>query len=209
LALPEQPLNPHRRCRRDGLALALAGLLGAAMPRPGQAHGTLGPLVPPPPAPPLPLLLHDGRHLTLPELLRGRITAVQLMFTGCSATCPIQGAAFAELQRLLPPAALPSAQWLSVSVDALGDDAARLATWRRRFGADGRWWAAVPAPRHAEVLPGFLGGKPGVRSRDDTRDRHSAQVFLFDRLGRLAFRTAELAPPRSVAEAMQQLAARA
>lgn len=156
-------------------------------------------------APALPLLLHDGRSASLPAVLLGHVTAVHLMFTGCSALCPVQGAIFAELQALTALAP-PKLRLLSISIDPVGDDAAALAGWRRRFGASAAWLAASPPVRHAQVMPAFLGGSTGARAA--AGDRHNAQVHLFDRQARLAYRCAEFASPQSIANAMRQLAAR-
>lgn len=180
------------------------GLL-AAWPAAVRSHGRLGPESPPRAAPPLLLTLHDGRRVALPTVLRGRITAVQLMFTGCRSTCPVQGATFAALQPLvLGP--LPGAQLLSLSIDPLADDAAALATWRRRFGAAQAWLAAAPPLAHAETLLDFVGGRAAAGAAGE---RHNAQVQLFDAQARLAFRCAEFASPRDIAQAMVQLARQA
>lgn len=185
---------------RGGCAAA-----AAALPAFVQAHDGLGPVTPPLAAPTLPLLLHDGRSASLPTVLLGHVTAVHLMFTGCSATCPVQGAIFAELQALTA-SSQPKLQLLSISIDPVGDDALALAGWRRRFGAGAAWLAASPPVRHAQVMPAFLGGGPGERKA--AGDRHNAQVYLFDRQARLAYRLAEFASPQSIANAMRQLAAR-
>lgn len=177
----------------------LQALLAGAVAAPARGHTLLGPLTPPLPAPPLTLTLHDGRSAPLRQLLGGRLTALQLMFTGCSATCPIQGAVFAALQPLVQDT-VPGAQLLSVSIDPLADDAAALSAWRRRFGARDGWLAAVPPVRLADALLDFVGG------RSAGSDRHSAQVYLFDPQGRLAFRCAEFASARDVALAMATLA---
>jgi len=179
---------------------AAAGCTSAAGT--ARAHGALGPLAPPRPAPPMPLTLHDGHAATLPGLLRGRVTALQLMFTGCSATCPIQGASFAALQPLVF-GVLPRSQLLSLSIDPLSDDAAALAAWRRKFGAGEGWLAAAPPVRHVERLLDYVAGRPAAAR---AAERHNAQVFLFDSQGRLAYRLAEFAAPRDVARAMHELA---
>jgi protein SCO1 len=44
-----------------------------------------------------------------------------------------------------------------------------------------------------------------VRGRAAGADRHTAQVYLFDRQARLAYRTADMPPARFVAETMSQL----
>lgn len=204
-AQPARPAQPDRRAwllRATGSVWAAAS---AALPGIAHAHDGLGPVTPPLAAPPLPLQLHDGRSTHLPAVLQGHVTAVHLMFTGCSALCPVQGAVFAELQSLVG-GALPRAQLLSISIDPVGDDAVALAAWRRRFSAGTAWLAAAPPVRHAEAMPAFLGGR---RQRETTGDRHNTQVYLFDRQGRLAYRCAEFASARSIAQAMQQLAARA
>lgn len=184
--------------RRD--CLALIGLAAAAVPL--AAHEQLGPVNPRRRAPPLPLNLHDQRTALLPALLEGRITALQLMFTGCSAVCPVQGAVFAALQSQLRDA-LPNAQLLSLSIDPLGDSVQALDGWRRRFGAGPAWLAAAPPLAHAGAMTRFLDDPPGA-GRD--ADRHSAQVYLFDTQARLAYRCADLAGARDIARAMRELA---
>ncbi|MBL8330294.1 MAG: SCO family protein [Rubrivivax sp.] len=174
-------------------------LLGAQT----TGHGLLGPVDPRPTAPGLPLTLHDGRPTRLEHLLRGRLTALQLMFTGCSSTCPIQGAVFAGLQQRLAEARLPAVQLLSVSIDPLGDDARALAAWRQRFHAGEQWLAAVPPLALAERLPDFLASRP---TPGKGADGHTPQVYLFDRQGRLAYRMAELASATSIVKALGELA---
>jgi protein SCO1/2 len=183
--------------RRKLLALGIAALL----PRAAYAHAPLGPIDPPLAAPALPLTLHDGSASDLPRLLKGRWTALQLMFTGCSATCPIQGAVFANLQSKLATS-LPQAQLLSVSIDPLNDTAAALAAWRQRFGAQSLWLAAAPAIKHANVLLDFLDG------RASGSDRHTTQTLLFDSQARFVFRCAEFASASDIARLMQQMARR-
>jgi protein SCO1/2 len=193
-----QRASPGPGLSRRVVLVAGAGLAA----RPAAAHGGLGPVTPPLGVPDLPVTLHDGRRATLPSLLRNRITAVQLMFTGCSASCPVQGAVFAVLQGLVL-GALPAALLLSLSIDPLSDDAAALKAWRRRFGAAEGWLAASPPVKHAEVMLDFMQGR---RAPGRVADRHNAQVFLFDARGRLAYRLAEFAAPRDIARAMTELA---
>lgn len=190
-------MNPPAVNRRAALGMLAAPWLGSA-----QAHDGLGPVSPPLPAPPLPLTLHDGRHTRLPVLLQGRVTALQLMFTTCSATCPLQGAVFAALQARMGTAA-PSAQLLSVTIDPLNDDARALAQWRRRFQAGPNWLAAAPPVRHADVLLDLVQGRSRGASAGD---RHTPQVFVFDARGRLAFKCAELATPADIAAALAGVA---
>lgn len=192
------PILPARRRWLAAGALALVvGRAGSA-----AAHASAGPVSPREPAPAgLRLSLGSGRSASLPDLLKGHVTAVQLMFTGCSATCPIQGAIFADAQARLAPAD-KQLRLLSISIDPLSDDPPALARWLARFGAQpARWSAAVPAVSDVDPLLDFLRGRAaGV-------DRHTAQAFLFDRQGRLAFRTIDMPPGGELVRLMQALAA--
>lgn len=181
----------------------LAGMMAAcadgarAQGAPAPSHGSMGPLRPPQPVPALGLVDEAGRPFELAGRLRGRVSAVQLMFTGCSATCPIQGALFAAVAPRLPS---PEAQLLSLSIDPLGDTPASLRAWMARFGAHPAWRAGLPSVAGAETLLAFLRG--AARGAD----RHTAQVYLFDREARLAWRTVEMPPAAQLVELLDQMA---
>ncbi len=187
--------------RRHALALltALAAPLAIAQTAAptATAHEPFGPLRPPRPSPKLTLVGDDGKRFELTQRLRDRTTALQLMFTGCSATCPIQGALFGALAPLL--AGQREMQLLSVSIDPLGDSPQAVRAWRDRFGAHAHWQGAVPRVEDVDRLLDF------VRGRAAGADRHTAQVYLFDRHARLAYRTADMPPARFVADTMREL----
>ena len=181
-----------------------AGALALAAGRHGlsPAHESAGPVAPRLLSPPaLRVRTTDGKPALLRDLLKGQITAVQLMFTGCSATCPIQGAIFADAQERLASAD-KKLRLLSISIDPLSDDAPALSRWLNRFGAQpARWSAVAPAVRDVDPLLDFLRGRSiGV-------DRHTAQAYLFDRQGRLAFRTVDMPPGAELVRLMQALSA--
>lgn len=148
--------------------------------------------------PDLALLDADGRASVLSARLRGRVTAVQLMFAGCSTVCPIQGGIFAEVAGQLRE---PDVQLLSLTIDPLGDDPQALRRWLDRFGSPPRWMAAAPRVQDVDALTEFLRGAPGQPGS------HPTQVFLVDRDARLAFRTVALPTAGHVATLLGQLAA--
>jgi len=177
----------------------------AALPcalRPAGAHGSFGPADPALPAPAMLLQPAHGPRVDLGAVLRGRVTAVQLMFTGCSATCPIQGALFADAQQRLAHSDA-RLQLLSISIDPLGDDVNAMRAWLAKFGAESaRWNALLPRIQDVDRLLDFLRGRAaGV-------DRHTAQAFVFDRQARLVYRTEDMPEPAELARLMQRIAAR-
>ena len=157
---------------------ALAGPLAAV----AAAEPPTGWVKPPLPAPALRITGADGRKRALPALLAGKVTAVQLMFTGCSATCPIQGALFAAVAGRLRST---DVQLLSISIDVLGDTPPMLAAWQAQFGRHPAWNAALPEVADVDRLADFM---KGVTGRPGT---HTAQVFVFDRAARLCYRTGD------------------
>ena len=133
----------------------------------------MGPVKPPLAAPSITVLSLDWQTTDLSSLLRGKLSAVQLMFTGCSATCPIQGAIFAEAQALLADAP-PHFRLLSLSIDPLGDDPKSLRLWLQRFGADAqRWSAALTASKDLDRLLDFVRGRA-----QGARPAHASGVLL-------------------------------
>ncbi len=177
-----------------------------ALSVPGQramAHNAAGIVKPPLAVPPVKLVLHNGRQTTLREILTGRTTALQLMFTGCSAVCPIQGALFASVDSRLgaQTPALPNAQLLSVSIDPLGDDARALQAWRQRFDAGRLWTAASPAVKDLDPWLDFLQG------RSQGADRHTAQVYFFNTRAELVLRTVDFAPAPEIVKLLNALSA--
>ena len=189
--------------RRSFLAGSLATLVTLAWSRSAsvRAHSNAGVVAPPLSPPAVELVLDDGSSTTLAKLLQGRVTALQMMFTSCRATCPIQGAVFAQAAKALGDA-IPSAQWLSLSIDPARDDPKALAAWMARFGRHPRWRAGRPTPPQLASLVAFLkAAAPGP-------DRHTAQVSFFDRKGMLALRSVDFPPSSELTRVLGELAKR-
>jgi len=149
--------------------------------------------------PPLACVCSDGRSTTLLELLNGKTTAVQLMFTGCSAICPMQGALYARIQSYLSDHAKRNIQLLSLSIDPLSDDPKALSGWLKRFDAREGWIAAAPAMAALTQMTTLFNGRAALP------DTHSGQVYLVRRDAQLVWRTADLPAPRDVVDLLVRL----
>lgn len=187
----------RRRCLLAGCA--------ALLPSPVLAHprDAAGEVTPARLAPALLVTTQDGRQQPLLSLLEGKRTALQLMFTGCSSVCPIQGALFTTVQSAIAHAALRDAHLLSLSIDPLADSPAELQKWRSKFSAGKRWLAAVPADRDLTLLLAWLGGSP-----TGLPDRHTTQVYVVDGAGRLGWRSTELPTAGEVVSLLRAVQAR-
>jgi protein SCO1 len=197
---PQAHFNEHDPGRRQ--IVCLLGAVAFTAPQISLAHGEMGPVEPRVLAPATPLVLHDGRQTDLRRVLLGHWTALQLMFTGCSALCPIQGAVFSSLQNEAVMNRFPKAQLLSISIDPLSDTPAALAAWLKRFDAQATWLAASPPVAWVDRLLDFVKGRTPLNKN---ADRHTAQVYVFDPNARLASRLAELADPADIAKVMSAM----
>jgi len=182
------------------LAPALSGPATAAPAADGRAADEHGRINPPRPVPDIEVVCHDGTHARLRALVHGRATAFHPMFTSCTATCPIQGAVLAKVQKLLPDQAARRIQILSVSIDPRRDTPAALRNWLGRFHAGPGWIAAAPAAEtDVPALKTFTG--PG---RNDA-DPHTTQVLILNREGLLVWRTSELPDAPEIADILRQI----
>lgn len=184
--------------RRGFLALVASTSVGRAVAA-AQDHFPFGPLSAPRVIPAWRVTRHDGTVHSLADLVRGRVTALQVMFTSCRATCPLQAAIFASAQRQLG-GAVPGAQLLSLTIDPATDTPAVMATWLASTGAGPSWIGITPAPSDVTAIQELLGD--GGLPRPQGADPHSGQVYVIDRKGRLVFRTTAMPGARKVIDAL-------
>ncbi len=141
--------------------------------------------------PALTVFANDGSSTDLRAMLEGRWTLAQFMFTGCSTTCPLQGAIFQEAQRRLKTEGL-DVSLLSISVDPIGDTPETLSGWLVQFGAGERWTAIIPRPGDLISLLDLMGG------RGEGIDVHDARVYLIQPDAKLTYITEEMPAPAAL-----------
>ncbi|MFN7982380.1 MAG: SCO family protein [Vicinamibacterales bacterium] len=195
-----------RRCWWRALATAVV-VLASVQTRAASAadHFPFGELSTPRPIPAWRVTKTDGASVALPTLLKGHVTAIQLMFTTCNAICPLQGATFAKAQAELGRA-LPDAQFLSVSIDPASDTPAAMTEWLHTFGARAGWMGATPTLSDLPEIQRLLGD--GGMPQPQGADPHSGQVYIVNRDGVLVFRTAAMPSARAIVDAMRAVSAR-
>ncbi|MDM0115128.1 SCO family protein [Variovorax sp. J22R133] len=160
---------------------------GHSPPAPGSTPSRQTMVQPTRPLARIALRMARGGSSDLRSLLDGRVTAVQLMFTGCGTTCLTQGALFAALQDRLLSGKPRDHRLLSISIDALGDDPKVLSDWLGKFSAQGALWTAgVPSVRETEKLLAEF----SIESRSVNAAEHLNRVFVVDPRGFLRVVTA-------------------
>lgn len=128
----------------------------------------------------------DGRRFSLQDY-RGRLLAVEFIYTRCTTICRSLGMAFRQVRERLPAQALGrEVALLSISFDAARDDPASLKAYGQAFGADGAHWR-IARIRHPDEVAPLLAAFGIVVIADGLGGfEHNAAIHLLGRDGRLA-----------------------
>ena len=183
--------------RRQVLAGVSIGLALCALP--AVAHNSIGPVKPPVEVPDIGIIASDGFRGSLREKLRGRATALQLMFTRCKSICPIDAATFARTQDALKGQASDGIQLLSLSIDPLTDTPDMLNAWLDNLNARPGWIAASPIEEDLARARKFFDEASSLG------EDHTTAMSLINSAGQLVWRTSELPAPSEVVKLLNQL----
>lgn len=194
------PAGVGRALARLLLLAGLAAAFGVQL-LPARAHD-IGLVKPPIEVPDVAVVSADGVRAPLSALLRGRVTAIQLMFSKCKSICPIEAATLARVQEALEAVRdnfINDIQLLSLSIDPATDTPEVLKAWLERFGAKRGWTAASPAEADLGRVRAFFDRASNLG------EDHSTVISLVDRNRRLVWRSLELPAPDEVARLLLQL----
>lgn len=177
---------PETIRRRPLLALAWLALAGRA-----GAGGN-------PRVADVPVRTQDGRTVRFySDLVKGRVVAVNFIFTGCSTVCPLLGAGFANVQKQLGRQAR-EVGLVSVSIDPENDTPASLSEWSRKFGARPGWTLVTGGVPEMNELRASLGASAADPAS------HAPLVLIIDDLhGGPWQRLDGLADPAVIAQALR------
>jgi protein SCO1 len=149
-----------RTLRKSLVGVFVFAALGSSLP--AQA----------PKLPDVELLDQDGHKVHFyTDLLRGRTVAIDFVFTSCQTVCPVLGANFAKVSRLLPKEGA-GFMLISLSVDPVNDTPASLRAYAARFGAAPSWRLLTGEKRNVDELLRAL----GAYTPDKTA--HSSEVLI-------------------------------
>ena len=79
--------------------------------------------------------------------MEGRVVAINTIFTTCTTICPLMGANFAKLSRLMAGEGRGRLHLISITVDPAEDTPERLKQWSAAFGKTGVDWTLLTGPK--------------------------------------------------------------
>jgi protein SCO1 len=144
------------------------------------------------------LVNQDGQRVHFyADLVKGKVVAINSIFTSCLTICNPMGANFAAVGKLLGSRAGKDVNLISISVDPLNDTPEQLKAWRAKFNAGPGWTLLTGAKRDVDHVLQEL----GVFTPDKVE--HSSVLLLgYERTGTWT-RLSALAAPAKIAAAIE------
>lgn len=108
------------------------------------------------------------------DLVKGKVVAINFIFTSCKYICPMQGENFSRLLAALGEHSGKDIHLISVSIDPSTDTPERLKKWAERFGAKAGWTLVTGDKANMDKLLVALTGDAAGEGE------HSPIVFIGD-----------------------------
>ncbi|HKE55891.1 MAG TPA: SCO family protein [Pyrinomonadaceae bacterium] len=142
--------------------------------------------------PDVPVLDQNGKHLNFySDLVKGKVVAINFIFTTCTTICPPLTATFRRVQQELSSQSV-SAKLISVSVDPVVDTPERLRDFAAKFKADPDWTFVTGEKSDIDALLRALG--VAVADKND----HTPMVLVGNDLSGSWTRTYGLSSPAAL-----------
>ena len=135
------------------------------------------------------------------DLVKGKVVAINFIFTSCSTICPPLGANFARLQDLLGDRCGTSVRLISVSVNPTVDTPQRLHAWAARF-SDRPGWDLITGDKYQidKLLKAINAFAPDITE-------HSPLILIGNEATGVWTRVNGMAPPDQIVGIIDQVAA--
>jgi protein SCO1/2 len=123
------------------------------------------------------LTTQDGTVVRFYEdLLKGKAVAINLIYTRCSASCPLETAKLAQVQRLLGDRVGKDVFFYSISIDPKHDTPEVLKAYAQRFHAGPGWLFLTGKEEDIQLVSRKLG--LSIQSNAWNRDRHQPTLMV-------------------------------
>jgi protein SCO1/2 len=129
------------------------------------------------------------------DLVKGRVVAVNTVFTTCTTICPTMGVTFQQLSRIFANQSPTKLSLISISVDPVVDTPQKLDEWSRMFGKLGPDWILLTGSK--ENIDTLLSA---LQLYTSDKQLHKPTILIGGEGGRDWARTSALLPPTRLAE---------
>lgn len=148
--------------------------------------------------PDTPVVDQDGKRLNFyTDLVKGKVVAINFIFTTCTTICPPLGATFAKVGALGGAHFGTDFHLISISVDPTTDTPERLKAWAGQFNAKPGWTLVTGQKADINDLLKALGGFSA-----SVRDHSPTVLIINDGQGTMT-RAYGLAPPAKLLDVIE------
>jgi len=127
--------------------------------------------------PNVPLTTQDGKVVRFyDDLLKGKSVAINLIYTRCSASCPLETAKLAQLQKIMGDRVGKDIFFYSISIDPKNDTPAALKAYMAKYHVGPGWLFLTGKAEDIELISNKL----GLASLTDaaSRDGHMPSLMI-------------------------------
>jgi cytochrome oxidase Cu insertion factor (SCO1/SenC/PrrC family) len=202
---PEVNSGRPGKCPKCGMALRLVREEAEAATAP--AGGAAGPAaddggsLSPPDIPDITVYDQDGKRVKFyTDLVKGKVVAINFIFTTCTTICPPLTATFRRVQQELEKGAGRDVRLISISVDPLVDTPERLRDFAAKFKAQPGWTFVTGDKIEIDSLLRALGA--AVTDKND----HTPIVLVGNDATGYWTRTYGLSPPAALVKVITEAA---
>jgi cytochrome oxidase Cu insertion factor (SCO1/SenC/PrrC family) len=108
--------------------------------------------------PNVPLVTQDGKQVRFfDDLIKGKVVAINFIFTGCSAACGLETARLRQVQDLLGDRVGKDVFFVSISIDPLNDTPEALKAFAAKFNVGPGWTFVTGRIQDIDLLRNRLG----------------------------------------------------
>ena len=119
------------------------------------------------------LVTQDGKRVRFyDDLIKGKVVAINFIYTTCPDVCPMDTAALRRVQKLVGPRMGRDVFFYSITLDPKNDTPATLRKYMKTFDVGPGWTFLTGRPQDIALLQNKFGirpVKPGALSAHDTR----------------------------------------
>jgi protein SCO1 len=168
-------------------ALALFAVILALLSRASPAHAASGAQTPwgANYFPNVPLVTQDNKKVHFFDLIKGKVVAINFIFTGCSASCSMETARLRQVQELLGDRVGKDVFFYSISIDPDNDTPEVLKAYAAKFNVAPGWTFLTGRSQDIDLLRQKLGlWMPPAKDGNPSNDHDLSLVIGNQETGR-------------------------
>ncbi len=147
--------------------------------------------------PNVPLTTHEGDSVRFFDLIKGKVVAINFIYTVCPDSCPLETARLAKVQKILGDRVGQDIFMYSITIDPENDTPEVLARDAERYRAQPGWWFLTGKESDITLLRKKLGLY--IEEIQDGSGNHNLNLIIGNQASGLCLKRSPLEHPSTLA----------